>query len=283
MKSINPQKGYQLKTEIKKLLTFRDINHNLFTKLITKFNWLESFFSHIPFIFQENTTECIVIDYLISGNNPIINSLLLNNIMTHHENEKIRIGLIQPENYDYWGYHVFENNTEEAESIFSLLNLLVNKENIEIILIKNNVHIETLNKIEDTYILRMKKESTSNHFIYQEMPHIIHSLNNIKRNYLHRFFNIIHNMDNVYSLSFLKNKDSMIISKNVWLSSFQNTIQKENIVKELEYHQKKLLITEFVNNLDVKYFASAKYFPHQFIDFHETLCMELVELKKYDI
>ena len=120
MKSIKPQKGYQLKTEIKKLLTFRNINHNLFTKLITKFNWLESFFSHIPLIFQESTTECLVIDYLISGNNPIINALLLKKIMNNHENDKIRVGIIQPENYDYWGYHVFENNYEEAENILNL-------------------------------------------------------------------------------------------------------------------------------------------------------------------
>lgn len=104
--------GSNVPFDWKKEITFNHLERRgAFTKFIEKYNFLKTLFILVPSIFTYRRDEFFITDYLIVGDNPFINILLLKKIseqaLEYKKNVNILI-LNQPDT-DYWVIILLKN------------------------------------------------------------------------------------------------------------------------------------------------------------------------------
>lgn len=193
----------QLSFEQRALTRQADNDWNKLQKLL--------FGSYINFTYPYKKHQGYVLDHLIVGSNPILNYFLLQKLFNHFKTQKVinpslppfRIGLLIPDNKDYWGYQFMKNkdfwlrlnkayHKTEDVSKFSLtkdsvndFNNFFNDENIAQLFLLNNQHYDPgfvfQNKFSPEFVIQLidKKEKYDFHWFHQDKLGVL--LNQQKR------------------------------------------------------------------------------------------------------
>lgn len=257
-----------------------------------------TFFKH--FIFSRNPFRkhsAFLTDYLILGANPILNLLILKNILHDLEHTKIKkkISIVTTNSFDYWGYHAFEKedvwkmlskdfslNYKDIEDFFQQeISSLVIPENIEVVFINDfNFSVYSIQKDNfiDGYVLHLINTKEEKIDIFSHMKTVFKAENNIRSKYYHLFKNFFHKkqtvLDNIGELTFPERKifakDSdieshILCTKDVFISSLTNLIESKNKEDILHIMQEEVEITRFEHWLYQKSCGSTNQIANSFV------------------
>lgn len=241
---------------------------------------LTTFFKQ--FVFSRNpfrNHSVFISDYLILGANPVLNLLILKNILSEIQEKNITtkkiISLITTNSFDYWGYHAFEKEDvwkmlgqdfsikyKNIEDFFdSEISSLIIPENVELVFVNDkNFSIYSIQKdnFVEGYFLHLVDYKEEKIDIFSHMKTVFKAENNIRSKYYHLFKNFFYKkqtvLDNIAELSFpekkLFTKDSNVFShllctKEIYLSSITNLIESKNKEETIEIMNEELEVTRF--------------------------------------
>ena len=257
--------------------------------------------------FKYKEHETFLLDILICGNNPIINTLFLyklNEFLNVHSNhKKLKVGILLEKDALYWGYHTFENSSflneiklktghlisESIESfIQNSLKSISSLPEIEIVFIENsNIEISNINYDEFTHshIIHLISPTEKPSMFSPQMKKTIVGENEIRKKYEKIFLSSL-SKNQFSQLTFSKDKkhsiDSqlhshILITKQVFFTSLPTWLDIENTetsINDEEY-------ISFTHKYSPNSFASAKHCAKDFKQLSYQAINDFIELNQY--
>ena len=175
VKTMIPTLGKNIPQVWKNNLTFKTFERvNFLTPIVLKYAFIQNIVTKIPFVFKPKNEEFLIVDYLILGNNPLLNFHLIKRILgkAKENKTKVTVAFLNQDYFDYWGYHFFKQYDQELDSVLNELYLL-ESEWLDIISISENVEMAYFKKFDDHYcsfFAPSKKDGRNQHFIEAKMP-----------------------------------------------------------------------------------------------------------------
>jgi hypothetical protein len=276
--------GSSVPFEWKKEITFNNLERRgTFTKFIEKSNFLKTLCIFLPTIFTYRKDEFFITDYLIIGDNPFINLLLLKKISEESLEYKknVNVLILDQHDTDYWGYHIikiYENKYNEFLNILENINF----EYVNLYLLKSNMEYSYSHEYNKGFLVFLTEYKKVKNFFEENMPNIFLSLSNIKKSFKYL---INSKLKKNYGMNFIyfSKKNPKIITKNIFFTTFNKSINYE--IKEGNFYY---LNESFeCMNLESKFkkvsFGSASKIPKNFLNFNELVCSELEQLKNINL
>lgn len=234
-----PIKGKNLPAKLKTnmVLVDDDFPLNISPKL-SFIRWFVLFPFFGKFCLAERNQEFLIVDYLIFGDNPILNIILLKKILNKAiaSNQKLTVGIVQQKNFDYWGYHYYSKNILDFQN---LLNELQHLEHplLEIIHIRDNFEVSHFRQQDlgfGIYHFFLKEKDPRSHFIEESMPHLAEAQKRLKQSFLWEFNSKFKHLSNVHQLFFSlpsPGQFNHLFCKNAFYTNYQHWLSYQKEIK----------------------------------------------------
>lgn len=291
---IKPTKGRNLPLMTKKnmVLMGSDFPLNISSKL-SFVKW----FVLLPFIgkffLSERNQEFLFVDYLIFGDNPVLNAILLRKILDKAIfcERKFTVGIVQQTDFDYWGYHYYKKN----ELVFKkLLDEISNFNHplLNIIQIRNNFDVAYFRRQSvdfGSYHFFLTEKNNQIHFIEKSMPNLAKAQRRLKESMLWEVNSIFRHMKNVHQLFFEKTKYgefNHLICNKVFYTNYQPWLNHEiNVTSYLinrNDHDQATITTTLFRHKEFEHqsFGSAYYLPDSFAFLEDFIYIDIERTKK---
>lgn len=233
--TIRPTKGRNLPATLKKDLVIGNDEFPL--NLSPKLSFVR-WFVLLPFVgnlfMSERNQEFLVLDYLIFGDNPALNAILLRKILDKaiFSNQTITVGVVSQTGFDYWGYHYYKKNELAFRTLLEdigklehpLLNIIQIGDNFDVAF--HRQHSGSLGNY--CFFLKEKLPETSS--IEMAMPSLAEAQRRLKQSLLWEVSSVFRKLGNFQQLMFSKPKGgnfNHIICNNVFFTSYQPWLNHE--------------------------------------------------------
>lgn len=244
-------------------------------------------------LFTEYHDNFLMLDYLILGDNPILNTLLIKKIFNKAilTQQHLKIGIVKQNSFDYWGYHYYKKEKEAFQNILDELHNLNQNKNrhlITLIEIENNFDIAYYRQFMDnkSYCFFLSQPNSYKHFMENEMPHLTQAQRKLKESLIKEITETQRKNFKTYEYIFPAPQPSCfnyLITSNVFFTNYQKDLNYQTEKKSYQINNELITTTLFHHELERNSFGSAFHHPDSFSFLEEFIDIDIEKCKSIKV
>lgn len=244
-------------------------------------------------LFTEYYDHFLMLDYLIIGDNPILNTILIKKILDKAilTQKPIKIGMIKQRSFDYWGYHYYKKEEKAFQKFLTDISNLNNnnyRHLLTLIEIENNFDIAYYRQFTDNnnYCFFLSQPKEYKHFIENEMPNLAQAQKKLKESLLEEINKIQEKNFTIYKYKFPQptpNHFNYIISNKVFLTNYQKDLNYQTKQQKYRINNEYMTATVYQHKLDSYALGSAWHHPDSFSFLEDFVSIDIEKCKAIKI
>lgn len=244
-------------------------------------------------LFTEYHDHFLMLDYLIIGDNPILNTILIKKMFDKAilTQRPIKIGIVKQKSFDYWGYHYYKKEEKEFQKILADIENLSHyhyRHLLTFIEIENNFDIAYYRQFTDNnnYCFFLSQPKEYKHFIESEMPNLAQAQRKLKNSLSDKINAIQKKNFTTYDFVFPQtpqNHFNYIISPHVFFTNYQKDLNYQTEKKSYNVNNELMTTTIFHHELEKNSLGSAFHHPDSFSFLEEFISIDIEKCKSIKV